>query len=62
MRLAHPDDRELMTTDIQRGLRGGGQFDLKLRIVRPDGEERAVYAVVVTEHDIEGVRCAAMAL
>lgn len=54
LNLVHPADRARMGAEVERGLRAGGKFDLDFRIIRPDGEERSVYAVVIAEHDGDG--------
>jgi PAS domain S-box-containing protein len=54
LKLVHPDDRARMGATLERGLHAGGQFDLDCRIVRPDGEERSVYHVVVVDQDADG--------
>jgi PAS domain S-box-containing protein len=54
LKRVHPDDRARMSAALERGLHAGGQFDLDCRIVRPDGEERAVYHVVAVEQDANG--------
>jgi diguanylate cyclase (GGDEF)-like protein/PAS domain S-box-containing protein len=40
----HPDDRERMRGYLQRGMEGGELSETEYRILRPDGEVRAVYA------------------
>lgn len=54
LNLVHPADRARMGAEVERGLRTGGKFDLDFRIIRSDGEERSVYAVVVADHDDDG--------
>jgi PAS domain S-box-containing protein len=41
----HPDDRPAIQEAIERALEAGDRYDLELRIVRPDGEERWVRAI-----------------
>jgi len=40
----HPDDRAAIQSAVERALEDGEPYDLDLRIVRPDGEIRAVRA------------------
>lgn len=40
--IMHPDDWEVFDTAVQRAVREGDEFDLELRILRPDGEIRYV--------------------
>ena len=54
LKLVHPDDRVRMGVELERGLRTGGQFDMECRILRPDGEERIVYHLVVVDQDASG--------
>ncbi len=50
----HPDDREPLTTAIQRGLSEGVGYHLTLRIVRAGGEERQVEAHADCERGPDG--------
>ncbi|WP_257299659.1 PAS domain-containing protein [Haloarchaeobius sp. FL176] len=40
----HPDDRERVSTAVDRAIEAGEPYDLDLRIVQADGEERTVRA------------------
>ncbi|HZV72368.1 MAG TPA: EAL domain-containing protein [Conexibacter sp.] len=38
----HPDDRELVSQEVERALRDPGPFRLEHRVLRPDGEVRTI--------------------
>ena len=42
MSRVHPEDREMVSTKVQRVMEAGGRFDLEERILRPDGHIRTL--------------------
>ncbi len=58
MELVHPDDRNRVRKTIDEALDGSGPYDVEHRVVRPDGEVRAVHrrAEVVRDEGGEPLR------
>ncbi|MBK9123461.1 MAG: PAS domain-containing sensor histidine kinase [Chloroflexi bacterium] len=54
-RLIHPADRRRVQVALMQGIREGSIGPFVYRIVRPDGEQRTVEAVIRMEYDIDGV-------
>jgi PAS domain S-box-containing protein len=52
--LTHPDDRALQIEASARTQRGGAQYDLVYRVVRPDGEIRTIHSVGYLVRDDAG--------
>ena len=50
----HPDERDAVREAVMRGLQTGEGFRLRMRLIRPDGEERLVEAHADTERGPEG--------
>lgn len=50
----HPEDIERSTNEVEKALRGEGDFDTEFRIVRPDGEVRYLKAYANVSSDNDG--------
>lgn len=50
----HPDDQERTSHEVEQALRGEKEFDTEFRIVRPDGEVRAIKAHAAVTRDSRG--------
>ncbi len=50
----HPEDRERVEAAMDRTLKTGERYDVRLRIVRPDGEIREVHEQAVATRDDDG--------
>ncbi|MFB6102568.1 MAG: PAS domain S-box protein [Haloplanus sp.] len=50
----HPDDRDEITSAVTRAIEDGEEYDLELRIVRPDGDVRDVRARGEVSTDARG--------
>lgn len=56
--LVHPDDREMIKSEVARVMREGGGYHFRHRLIRPDGDERTLesYGEVVLGSDGEVLR------
>jgi PAS domain S-box-containing protein len=52
--LVHPDDRELANETVKKALAERGTFEFHHRCIRPDGEERVLYAQGRVDVDRQG--------
>jgi len=51
----HPDDRPLLNAKVERAIKFGENYDVRLRIIRPDGALRHMTARAVCQVDEAGV-------
>jgi PAS domain S-box-containing protein len=54
LEMVHPEDRELMLKVTQEAVRGEARPDVEYRIIRPNGEMRAVFSRGGTKRDASG--------
>ncbi len=54
LELVHPDDRDAVTTAVDRALAGDSAYDIEHRIVRPDGDVRTVHERAEIARDEDG--------
>jgi PAS domain S-box-containing protein len=54
LEMVHPEDRELMIKVTQGAVRGEARSDVEYRIIRPNGEVRAVFSRGGTKRDASG--------
>ncbi len=54
MEIVHPDDKGLVTRNIDAAFQEAAPYDFEHRIVRPDGEERVVHRQAKVYFDNEG--------
>jgi PAS domain S-box-containing protein len=54
LEMVHPEDRELMLNVTQEAVRGEARPDVEYRIIRPNGEVRAVFSRGGTKRDASG--------
>ncbi|MFC1628657.1 PAS domain S-box protein [Gemmatimonadota bacterium] len=50
----HPDDREFVSTAVERAVSEHGEYDIEHRVTRPDGTERIVNEIGEVEYDEAG--------
>ncbi|MCV2366917.1 PAS domain-containing protein [Roseateles oligotrophus] len=51
----HPEDQARSDEEVQRAIRGEGEFDTEFRIRRPDGTVRNIRAVAMVQRDADGL-------
>jgi PAS domain S-box-containing protein len=54
LQLVHPDDRERTLHTFRYALENGQRYDIKKRLIRPDGEIIHVHSIAIPEFDEQG--------
>jgi diguanylate cyclase (GGDEF)-like protein/PAS domain S-box-containing protein len=54
MEVVHPDDQERVEAIVERAYLEGKDFDYEARLIRPDGQERAIHALGRSTQDAFG--------